>query len=126
MGKTVKDFTSGYENQFSQMKQNLPSSGDIFKNALMSGVGSYIMAGGKGEMNRLREASGNVGQKFGGAGGMFSGGLDLKGGGLGTSLFGGKDSLLQQFFSGNENAFNDMTQTQKMQIGKILQMFKLN
>ena len=140
MGKTVKDFTSGYENQFEQMKQNLPSGADIFKSALISGVGSYIMSGGKGEMDKLREAkvsaSPTIGADgfsidptYGGEGvrpGIFAGGLDLKGGGLGTSLFGGKNSLLQQFFSGNEETFKNMSQTQKNQIGQILQLLKLD
>jgi uncharacterized protein YukE len=139
MGKTVKDFTSGYENQFEQMKQNLPSGADIFKSALISGVGSYLMSGGKGEMDSLRGQTaadsmgysidptyGDMSLNVNPGVGLFTGGMDLKGGGRGTSLFGGKDSLLQQFFSGDASVYDAMSNAEKMQLGQILQLLKLD
>ena len=120
LGKSIKDWTSGYETQFKTMKQNLPSDSDIFKSSLISGLGTYIMGGGKGKMNELRETAGTTGKRFGGAGGIFAGGLDLFKEGKGTSLF-GDDSLLSKLFSGGE-----MSNVEKMQLGKILQLLKLD
>ena len=138
LGKSIKDWTSGYETQFKTMKQNLPSDSDIFKSSLISGLGTYLMGGGKSKMNELRgvnakDATGySIDPEYGdmslnvnpGAG-IFSGGLDLFSGGQGTSLF-GEGSLLSKFFSGDKDAFSKMTNTEKMQLGKILQLLKLD
>ena len=93
LGKTTKDFTGGYETQFDEMKRSLASDSDIFKSALMSGLGTYLLSGGADKMETLG-AAGDMG--------MFSGGLDFTGAGEGA-LF-GEGNLLQTFFKGGEES----------------------
>ena len=94
LGKTTKDFTGGYEQQFDEMKRSLASDSDIFKSALMSGLGTYLLSGGSDKMEALKGAEGGMG--------MFSGGLDFTGAGEGA-LF-GEGNLLQSFFAGGEGS----------------------
>ena len=93
LGKSTKDFTGGYETQFDEMKRSLASDSDIFKSALMSGLGTYLLSGGADKMETLG-AAGDMG--------MFSGGLDFTGAGEGA-LF-GEGNLLQTFFKGGEES----------------------
>ncbi len=80
LGKRTKAFEHGYKTKLEGMKSSLPSSSDIFKSALMSGIGSYIMGGGKKEMAKVKAA------KAAGADvGLFTGGLDLWGDGTVSS-----------------------------------------
>jgi len=90
LGKTTKDFTGKYETELDKMKKSLASDSDIFKSALMSGVGTYLLSGGADEMKALKGAEGGMG--------MFSGGLDFTGAGQGA-LF-GEGNLLQSLFKG--------------------------
>ena len=100
LGKTTKDFTGGYEKQFKKMERSLASDSDIFKSALMSGLGTYLLAGGSKEMDTLREAAKTAGKTGAGVGGIFQGGFDFTGAGEGA-LF-GEGNLLQKLFKGGK------------------------
>lgn len=134
LGKRTKAFEHGYETKLQEMKSSLPSSSDIFKSALLSGVGSYAMSGGKSEMNRLRaetaptdamgysidptygDMSLNVNPQMG----IFTGGLDFKGGGLGKPLF-GQGNLLDKLISGEE-----MTNREMAQLSPLMNLLNFN
>ena len=102
LGKTTKDFTGGYEKQFKKMERSLASDSDIFKSALMSGLSTYLLAGGSKEMDTLREAAKTAGKTGAGVGGIFQGGFDFTGAGEGA-LF-GEGNLLQKLFKGGKES----------------------
>ena len=127
MGRRVKDWTRQHELGFEKMKKNLPSKSDVFMDALTQGIGSYIMGGGKKEMANVKAAKA-ANQKVG----PFTGGLDLWGDGL-QFAHGGVDytlgkpigNLLQDFLSGDESVYANMTKRDKFLLARIAQIFKL-
>tara|TARA_R110000824_G_scaffold148815_3_gene318755 strand:+ start:21 stop:758 length:738 start_codon:yes stop_codon:yes gene_type:complete len=60
LGNHLKDFVTGYEKQFTDMRQSLPSTGDVLLNAIISGITSYATAGGAKEQARI-DAGGEIG-----------------------------------------------------------------
>ena len=130
MGKKTKGFEHGYATELDRMKAAVPSKSDIFKSALMSGAGTYIAGGGKSKMTELRGTPtdamgysidptyGDMSLNVNTGAGLFAGGLDFTGGGVGTNLFGG-DSILNSLFSG------DASKEELMQLAPLLQLLKL-
>ena len=114
LGKRTKGFQHGYATKLDEMAASLPSSSDIFKSALMSGIGSYVSAGVKDAMTEIKAA-----KAAGAPTGLFTGGLDLWGQGIvssdmtgdvfyiGKPLF-GEGNLLENLISGKDVDKKDM------------------
>ena len=69
LGNYMKDFVSGYEQQFTDMRQDLPSGGEMIMGSIFDGLMAYGEAGGKKEQERI-DAGGTI---PGWAGGLFKG-----------------------------------------------------
>ena len=53
LGNYMKDFVSGYKQQFTGMRQELPSSRDMIMGSIIDGLMAYGEAGGKSEQARI-------------------------------------------------------------------------
>ena len=69
LGNYMKDFVSGYEQQFTDMRQELPSSSEMIMGSIIDGLMAYGAAGGKSEQARIDAG----GARGGWAGGLFKG-----------------------------------------------------
>ena len=69
LGNYMKDFVSGYEQQFTDMRQELPSSSEMIMGSIIDGLMAYGQAGGKSEQARIDAG----GARGGWAGGLFEG-----------------------------------------------------